>query len=1072
MLLGSRRQSAGAAQRRRLQRWRLRQRFQQRVAAVSAHGLQIVVLLAVMWSLVLAAAGLAVGGEQPGGVLAKDHFVPVEKNLDPSWVKSLSERGQRTWYSGNELDTIAMPIGGICTGQVYLAGDGRLMHWDIFNRLNFTGYGATNYKAGRKPTTPLDQGFGIRVRSEGKTAVRTLDRKGFPRVRFCGEYPIGFVQYRDEDFPVTVSLEAFSPFVPLDAFASAMPAVLMHFTVENSGSQPVEVTLFGWLQNAVCLYSGAVHDGQRVNRIEHNDQLCALECWAEPAKPTASQRPPRVLADFETGDYGQWKTEGEAFGKGPAKGTFPKQQRVSGYLGKGLVNTYLDGSDAPQGKLVSPQFVIDRRYITFLIGGGNHPGKTCINLLVDGKVVRTATGKNNEKLEPHYWDVAELEGRQARIEIVDAESGPWGHINIDQIELRDRPTAEFAGPLEKQPDFGSMTLALLRPLPGAQGVTSVDDPSGAGMPAAMFDAESGKLKGGMVQTAQPFDKKLWGAVAQPLVLRPGQKKTVVFAVTWSFPNRDKGNYYDRWNQGGPAALATHLAKELERLGQTTRLWHQTWYDSTLPYWLLDRLFSTTSILATSTCQWWGNGRFWAWEGVGCCHGTCAHVWNYQHAMARLFPELERSVREMQDYGAGFIEETGEVRFRGEGWGLWAGDSQPGTVLKAYREHQISADDRFLRRLWPKVRKSLEFLIAEDGKDGQQDGLIQGKQHNTYDIDFYGPNTMVGSLYLAALRAGEEMAREMGQHDFAALCRQIFERGSRVQVERLFNGEYFIQEVDLAKHPKFQYADGCLADQLFGQGWAHQVGLGYIYPREIVVKTLQSIWKYNWAPDIGPQNKAHPPERWFADPGEAGLFICTWPKSKHLGENGVRYRDEVWTGIEYQVAGNMVWEGMLTEALAICRAVHQRYHPSKRNPWNEVECGDHYSRAMASYGVFLALCGFEYHGPKGHFGFAPRLGPEDFRAAFTAAEGWGTIAQQRQAEQQRQQIAVRWGKLRLATLAFELPEGAKLAGARVALGQHELNAHPEQQGRRVTIRLAEPVVVAVDQTLEAVLRFTR
>ncbi len=1034
--------------------------------------------IAASWLVGWATVGLVAAAEQPAGVLAKDHFVPVEKNLDPDWVKALFQRGGRTWYSGDELETIAMPIGGICTGQVYLAGDGRLMHWDVFNRLNFSGYGATNYKAGRKPTTPLDQGFAIRVSTGGKTVVRTLDRKGFPGVRFCGEYPLGLVEYRDEGFPVAVSLEAFSPFVPLDAFASAMPAVLMHFTVENIADKPAEVTLVGWLQNAVCLYSGSVHYGRRLNRIEQDERLCSLVCWAEALPPPQPERPTRVLADFEGEDYAGWKTEGEAFGKGPAKGTFPKQQLVSGYLGKGLVNTYLDGSDKPQGRLVSPVFVIDRRYISFLIGGGNHPAKTCINLLVDGRVVRTATGKDNEKLELHNWSVADLEGKQAQIEIVDAESGPWGHINIDQIELRDRPASEFPGPLEKQPDFGSMTLSVLRPLPGAHGVASVADPSGPDMPAAMLDRASGKLapgaEAGAQRAYQPLDRKLWGAVAQPIGLQPGEKKTVVFAVTWSFPNRDKGNYYDRWNQGGQTALAAHLSKQLDRLGQTTRLWHKTWYDSSLPYWLLDRLFSTTSILATSTCLWWDNGRFWAWEGVGCCHGTCAHVWNYEHAMARLFPELERSVREMQDYGAGFIEETGEVRFRGEGWGLWAGDSQPGTVLKAYREHQMSADDRFLRRLWPKIRKSLEFLIAEDGKDGQQDGLIQGKQHNTYDIDFYGPNTMVGSLYLAALRAGEEMARELGQHDFAALCRQIFDRGSRTQVERLFNGEYFIQEVDLAKHPKSQYADGCLADQLFGQGWAHQVGLGYVYPPEIVRKTLESIWRYNWAPDVGPQNKAHPPERWFADPGEAGLFICTWPKSKHLGQDGVRYRDEVWTGIEYQVAGNMVWEGMLTEALAICRAAHDRYHPAKRNPWNEVECGDHYSRAMASYGVFLALCGFEYHGPKGHLGFAPRLQPEDFRAAFTAAEGWGTIAQQRQADQQRQQIVVRWGRLRLGSLAFELPDGAKLVDLTVTANGRQLEAvaAQQEQSRRIYIKLAEPVTIHSGQTLEAVLKLAR
>jgi hypothetical protein len=184
---------------------------------------------------------------------------------------------------------------------------------------------------------------------------------------------------------------------------------------------------------------------------------------------------------------------------------------------------------------------------------------------------------------------------------------------------------------------------------------------------------------------------------------------------------------------------------------------------------------------------------------------------------------------------------------------------------------------------------------------------------------------------------------------------------------------------------------------------------------------------------------------------------------------VLYRDEVWTGIEYQVAGHMAWERMTTEALAICRGVHDRYQPAKHNPYNEVECGDHYARAMASHGVFLALCGFEYHGPRGQLGFAPRLAADDFRAAFTAAEGWGTISQRRQGKQQTQGIAVLWGKLRLTSLTFELPEGAKLDKAAVSHGGKPLPATASQDGRRVTISLAAAAVVASGESLQATLR---
>ncbi|MFZ5831079.1 MAG: GH116 family glycosyl hydrolase [Planctomycetota bacterium] len=987
------------------------------------------------------------------------HTVPADKKLSPDWIAGLFAKGHRTWYQGKDLETIGMPIGGVCAGQLYLAGDGTLACWQLSNERHMTGYGAKNYQVGLKPEPGLSQGFALRVETEGKVLARTLDCEGFPGVRFCGEYPIGFVEYEDADFPVAASLEAFSPFIPLSAPDSGLPATVMQFTLKNKTDRPLEVSLAGWLENGVCSVSGKERSGVRINEVAVRDGLTMILGRAESRVPTQEPREPIVLADFEGQDYGEWEVEGKAFGDRPARGRLGGQQPVEGFAGKGLVNTFF-GGDKTRGKLTSPEFEIDRPWISFLIGGGNHTGKTCVYLLVGGKPVRTAEGPNRERLDWRNWDVRDLKGKRARIEIVDAESGPWGHINVDQIELGDSPRAALAGPLEKQTDFGTMGLALLDAGKGVEAIASLAD--GPLLESLFGNLGASNAGGRLRREERPFEEPIQGAVGKRLSLPANGEAQVAFVVVWHFPNReDRGQFYaTRFGDAGE--VASYVANQFDRLASQTRLWHRTWYDSTLPWWLLDRLFSTTSSLATGTCQWWANGRFWAWEGVGCCQGTCTHVWNYEHTMARLFPELERSAREMQDFNpqAGFVEETGMVRFRGEGWNRWAGDGQAGTVLKAYREHLVSADDAFLQRNWPRIKKTLQFLIDED-QNG--DGLIEGSQHNTYDIDFYGPNTMVGSLYLAALRAGEEMAGEVGDRQFAANCREIFESGRRLSAERLFDGEYFFQEVDLKKHPKFQYGHGCLSDQVFGQGWAHQVALGYLYPREQIVSALRSIWKYNWAPDVAPHNSAHLPERWFARPGEAGLFTCTWPKSPHLAE-GVRYRDEVWTGIEYQVAGNMAWDGLLTEALAMCRGVHERYHPSKHNPWNEVECGDHYARGMASYGVFLGLCGFEYHGPRAHLGFAPRTTPEDFRAAFTAAEGWGTISQQREGANQRQQIEPKWGSLKVQTLAFELPEGATLKETVVRLDEEQVPAEAKQQGRRVSIELSQPIVVRENQSL--------
>lgn len=1015
----------------------------------------------------LAGAGAAALSIAGGGLRAMagpfeakdtiDHCVPADKKLSSEWIKGLFARGEPTVYSGSDLVCVGMPVGGLCTGQLYLTGDGRLAHWDIFNWAT-AGYG---YEVSRRPAMPVEQGFAVRVRQGDKTLVRTLDINGFPGVRFRGEYPLATIDYEDVALPVAVKLEAFSPFIPLNAADSGLPATVMQFTVKNTSDADVEATLAGWLQNAVCCHSAAQRYGLRKNRLVEKPGMKMILCGAEAAEPPKDDRPPIVLADFEGSDYGQWKAEGEAFGKGPAPGTLAGQQPVEGFQGKGLVNTYL-GGDGSHGKLISPALKIERAFISFLIGGGAHRDKTCIRLLVDGKVVRSAEGQDLERLTWHNWDVRELAGKEARIEIVDAESGAWGHINIDQIEMRDQPVYGLGGPLDELPDFGTMGLAMATAEQVDWCTALPDGP----LPDTLFGDKGANPGEKPLGEQRRLDERLVGALGRTIKLKPGEEARVSFVVAWCFPNRPKTGQFYRSRFATAADVAEYVARELDRLAGQTRLWHDTYYDSTLPYWLLDRLHSTVSTLATSTCEWWQTGRFWAWEGVRCCEGTCGHVWNYAHAAARLFPELERSVREMQDFNPEVgLTPSGMIRFRGVWPDFWAGDAQNGYILKAYREHQISADSEFLKRNWPNIRKALEYAIKEDAND---DGLVEGSQHNTYDINFEGPNTMVGSLYLAALRAGEEMAREMGDLPFADRCRRIFESGRKLSVERLYNGEYFIQIVDLQKYPRYQYGDGCLADQLFGQGWAHQVALGYIYPEETVHSALASIWKYDWAPDIDAQNKAHPPQRWFAYPGEAGLFTCTWPRSKHLGPHSVLYRDEIWTGIEYQVAGHMAWERMTTEALAICRAVHDRYHPSKHNPWNEIECGDHYARGMASWSVLTGLCGFEYHGPKGHIGFAPRMTPDDFRAPFTAAQGWGILSQKRDGTCQIARIEPKWGRLSVKTVALELPENAKLAGHTVTVGGKPLEASAGQEGRRVTVTLAELATIEQNGHIEITL----
>src|SRR6266849_1806638 len=402
----------------------------------------------------------------PAGDKLGTHHIPEDKNLSKTWIESLFAKGQSKVYRGEELTCIGMPVGGICAGQLYLRGDGTLGYWQIFNLPDFTGYGDTCYRT-YTPPSPVEQGFRIMAGPQGgEIRVWNLDKDGFPNAEFVGEYPIGRVRYvpaKDSPFPVETSLEAFSPFVPLNAKESAIPGTILRFHFHNKSDHAVDIFLDGWLQNVIGSSHVGKIRGMGINTVEQSTGMTSIVLSAEemPAPKPDKVAKPEIFADFESGSYADWKKTGTAFGDKPAQGTLQNQQPVTGFGGKYLVNSFA-GGDGSVGTLTSPEFTIERPYINFKIGGGNHPGKTCMNLLVDGKVVRTATGKNNEKLEPDWWEVGELKGKKAQIEIVDQEKGGWGHINIDDIEFADVPPKEAnIRPLNEQADFGTMTFSVL-----------------------------------------------------------------------------------------------------------------------------------------------------------------------------------------------------------------------------------------------------------------------------------------------------------------------------------------------------------------------------------------------------------------------------------------------------------------------------------------------------------------------------------------------------------------------------------------------------------------------------------
>lgn len=1013
-------------------------------------------------------AGLpAMAGPFDGSEFEK--LVPADKKLDPQWIASLFARGSRTVYRGKELEKIGMPVGGLCSGQVYLGGDGRLWNWDIFNESISTS--EAHYANPPSPARPVLQGFALSFKGEGwvrtaelalPNATTALSRAPvFSDVAFRGEYPIGYVEYKDPAQPLVVSMEIFSPFIPLNTDDSSLPATIIQVKIKNVSDETIKADLFGFMDNGVCSKTTIPGAGVQENRTVRNSHLTKIECSV--SSTASSPRPEIVLEDFQKESYEGWEVEGTAFGAGPVlKSKMPDYQGDVGGPGLRVVNSHATApgkdtaeKDKQTGKLTSRPFTIDRNFVTFWIGGGQHPGKTCVNLLIDGKVVLSATGRNDNRMRFEVFDVRQWQGKNARLEIVDQETGAWGNIGVGRIAMTDQPVSK----LEEQPDFGTMVLALLDP--------QEDDAADCDMPC-MSGIVMGKprepIKASLELSQKWSVRGFVASLRRSMTLAPGDEKTATYFIAWHFPNLtllDGGRYYAK-RFSSASAVADYVAENFDRLARETRLWHDTWYDSTLPYWFLDRTFLNTSTLATSTSHRFKSGRFYGWEGVGCCQGTCTHVWHYAQAVARLFPELERDLRRRVDFGLAQDAKTGIINHRGESEGL-AVDGQAGCILRVYREHQMSADGRMLSELWPKIKLAMRCLMKLD----RGEGILEGPQHNTLDTPWFGKVAWLSSLYLAAARACEEMAKEVGDESFAAECRDVAERGRRSIDAQLFNGEYYVQIPDKEHVRTIGSYDGCEIDQVFGQSWAWQVGLGRILKEENVKKALASLWKYNFTPDVGPFRKHYAAGRWYAMPGEGGLLMCSWPRGdKARVQQGFDlYFNECMSGFEHQVAGHLIWEGMVQEGLAVIRAIHDRYHAARRNPWNEVECGDHYARAMASYGVFLAACGYEYHGPKGYLAFAPRLSPESFRAAFTTAEGWGTFSQKRDGSTQHESIDVRLGRLRARTLCFTVAKSDKPTSASVTVGGKAIESAFSMDGDRIRIVLAADAIVDAGQQIQ-------
>jgi uncharacterized protein (DUF608 family) len=511
----------------------------------------------------------------------------------------------------------------------------------------------------------------------------------------------------------------------------------------------------------------------------------------------------------------------------------------------------------------------------------------------------------------------------------------------------------------------------------------------------------------------------------PIKLKPDESKTVRVFISWHVPHSDlklgsspddaildqaslstvcgpgssccppelTSQFYEPWYYSkfeDVKEVADFWSVNYGQLKRNTELFTNTFYNSDLPPEVLEAVAANLTILKSPTVLRQKDGKLWGWEGChdlgGCCNGSCTHVWNYAQAISHLFPSLERTLRETEyfvdqnDQGHQTFRANLPIRVTSHNFHA-AADGQLGGIMKIYREWRISGNTEWMKSLYPQVKKSMDYCIQE--WDPEHTGTLVEPHHNTYDIEFWGPDGMCTSFYLGALTAFIKLSDAIG--DDNKLYSELLEKGKTLMETELYNGEYFIQKVKweglraadpvqlgtmgirinyssealeiLKKEgPKYQYGNGCLSDGVLGFWMARMCGMGDIGDIEKVDNHLLAVHKYNLKADLS--DHANPQRASYAYGKEGGTLLCSWPKGGMPSLPFV-YSNEVWTGIEYQVASHLMLEGFVNEGLDIVQACRKRYDGSIRNPFNEYECGHWYARAMASYGMLEGLTGARY-----------------------------------------------------------------------------------------------------------------
>lgn len=554
--------------------------------------------------------------------------------------------------------------------------------------------------------------------------------------------------------------------------------------------------------------------------------------------------------------------------------------------------------------------------------------------------------------------------------------------------------------------------------------------------------------GRLTPKKQQADQNPMASLAVRKTIAPGETKVFTFFLTWSFPNRKAwadtivGNYYSRKYPDAWKA-AEMIVPRIPALEKKTLSFVEALMGSSYPEVIKEAALFNLATLRSQTVFRLPDGHLMGWEGVmdraGSCQGSCTHVWNYEVATPFLFGELAKTMRDVEFNYA--TKDNGLMNFRAAlplvkaaNGNAAAADGQMGCILKIYREWQLSGDNDFLRNNWQQVKKVLSYAWVEKGWDGNRDGVMEGRQHNTMDVDYFGPNPQMGFWYMGALKAAEKMALYMKDKAFARTCERLFTAGSQWMDQHLFNGEYYEHKITDPKTfayleledpktqvPAFQLGKGCLVDQLVGQYMAHICGLGYLGDKEHIQTTLRSIMKYNYVSDF---SRHFNNMRSYVMGDEAGLLMASWPKGRL--KVPFPYFAEVMTGFEYCAAAHMIYEGQQDNALTCIRAIRDRHDGAKRNPFSEPECGHHYARSMASWATIPAWSRFCYSGVTGEMSVTAVPGTYFWSNGYA----WGTC----RVGQEQAELKVLHGELNLKR--FGLSDGRSKNLKKVSLGEGE------------------------------------